>query len=92
MFTEDLTVFLNTGDFAIAATYDGSTTVNGIFDAEYADAFGVAGTSPAFTCRAADIPAAGVGNTLVVSGVTYRIRNRMPQDDGAVVILKLEAQ
>lgn len=92
MMTEDLTSFFDTGDFAIAATYDGTATVNIIFDNAYIDAVGISSVNPVAYARASDIPAAGVGKNLVVSGITYVIRNREPQDDGAVVLLQLEKQ
>jgi len=92
MFTEDLTEFLDTDDHAVAATYDGATTVNGIFDNAYVDVLGVASANPVFLCRAADVPAAGVSKTLVVSGTTYKIRNREPESDGSLVLLQLEKQ
>jgi len=92
MFTEDLRVFFNTDEHAIAANYNSGTTVNGIFDAEYVDFNGVAGSNPVFLCAASDVPVGGIGNTLVVNSITYKIRNRQPQDDGAVVLLQLEKQ
>ena len=90
MFTEDLTVFFDTDDFAIAATV-GSTTVPVIFDAEFIGALGVAGTNPVALAKASD-SAAAVGATIVISGTSYIIRVREPQDDGAVVLLQLERQ
>lgn len=92
MFSENTAQFLATADHAVAATYDGATTVNGIFDAAYLDGPGVAGTNPVFLCAAANVPVGGIGKTLLVNGVTYRIRNREPQDDGAFVLLQLEKQ
>lgn len=92
MFAESISDFFSTSDHAVAATYNGATTINGNFNAPYAEAFDVAGINPTFECAASDVPAAGVGNTLVVNAVTYRIRNRMPQDDGAWVVLDLEQQ
>lgn len=91
MFEEDLTAFFDTDELALAATYAGSTAVNVIFDAEYVEAFGVAGANPAALGRASDFPAGAVGNTLLISGTTYTIRNREPVDDGALVRLQLEA-
>lgn len=92
MFSEDLTAFFSTEDFAVAATYDGAAAVNVIFDNEYIEAAtGVSGTNPVALGQAADF-ASPVGKTLVVSGVTYRIRNARPLDDGAVVALDLEKQ
>jgi len=92
MFTEDMTAFFNASEFAVAATYNGSTTIYGNFNAPYAAALDVAGTNPTFECAASDVPASGVGNPLAVNSVTYKIRNRMPQDDGAWVVLELEKQ
>lgn len=89
-FQENVNQFFQTGDFAHAASYDGGTIVNGHFDAAYSDPTGsIASVSPMFECPAADIPAAGVGKTLIVDGVTYTIKNRIPLDDGAIVRLIL---
>lgn len=90
-FTEDLTVFLQTGDFATAATYDGSTSVNVIFDAAYIEQLGIAGTKPAALGLATDFPAAAVGKTLLIGSTTYTIKGREPLDDGAFVLLTLKA-
>jgi hypothetical protein len=89
MFTEDLTVFFQTGDFGVAATYDTTQTVNGIFDEPDFGQLGVAGTNPTFTCRAADVAANPTGKPLIVNAVTYAIRDIRPLDDGAVVVLEL---
>lgn len=91
-FTEDLGAFIDAADFAVTATYDGNTPVNVIFDAAYVDTFGIAGTNPVALCAAGDIAPAGIGKTLVVNSVTYKIRNRQPQEDGALVLLQLEKQ
>ena len=90
MFTENLDVFFNTGELATEATYDGSTSVNVIFDAAYLEQLGVAGTHPMALGKASDFPAACVGKTLLLNGTTYTIRTREPVDDGATVILALK--
>jgi hypothetical protein len=90
MFTEDLTPFFNTAEFAIAATI-GATAVPVIFDAAFLASLGVAGTNPAALAKTSD-SAAAVGATIVISGASYIIRGREPQDDGAVVLLQLEKQ
>lgn len=92
-FAEDLSVFFDSDDFAQAATYDGGAEpVYVIFDRAYVEAItGIVGTSPVALAQAADIPAAGVGKALVISGTTYTIRRREPHDDGAIVQLHLEA-
>jgi hypothetical protein len=78
-------------ELAEDATYDGATAVRVFFDAAYQEALGMAGTNPVALGKASDFPAAAVGKTLLVSGVTYTIRNREPVDDGALVRLQLEA-
>jgi len=93
MFSEDLSAFFNTADFALAALYNGAATVSVIFDSAYLTELGIAGTNPIALGKAADFPAAAaVGKTLVISGVSYTIRDRQPQDDGACVLLQLEKQ
>ena len=91
MFTEDLDAFLNEDEHAVAGTYDGATAVSVIFDNAYLEQLGVAGTRPLATGKATDFPAAAVSKTLVISGTTYTIRAREPTDDGAFVLLQLEA-
>lgn len=92
MFQEDVSAFFDSNALAVSATYDGSTTIKGNFNAGYAAAYDVAGVHPEFECAATAVPAAGVGKTLVVNSVTYKIRNRRPMDDGAWVVLDLEPQ
>ena len=90
-FTEDLAPFFDTDEFAIAATLQGGTTVNVIFDAEYLNELGMAGTNPVALAKTSDVAAGDVGKTLTISGTVYTIRDRQPQDDGATVLLQLTA-
>lgn len=91
MFTEDLSPFFDTDDFAIAATYNGNTTLNVIFDRAYVEAYtGIAGTGPVALVQTSTLPDANPnGKTLVISGTTYTIRAFEPHDDGAITQLKL---
>lgn len=91
MFTEDLAPFFDENDFATAATASWGGTVNVIFDNAYLEQLGVAGTNPVALAKAADVSAARIGQTLTISGTVYTIRNREPVDDGATVLLQLEA-
>ena len=90
MFTEDLTEFFSTSDFAVTATLAGSTSVNGIFDNASSPIAGgevdVEGTLPTFTCAAADVPAVAAGQTLSVNGTTYTIVAVHPDGTGVVVL------
>jgi hypothetical protein len=91
MFTEDLSVFFDTDDFAEDATYDTVNTIAVIFDRAYLEQLGmIASAEPTALTRAADVAADPTGKPLVIRGVTYTIRNILPQDDGAVVLLHLE--
>ena len=89
MFTENLDVFFNTAEFATAATYNGATTINVIFDRAYLSQLGVAGTNPVALAKASDVPANAVGKTLQIGADVWTIQDVQPQDDGAVVLLQL---
>jgi hypothetical protein len=94
MFTENLDDFLDTTyGLATAATLQGgaSGAVAGFLDAEYVDALGMAGTNPAFVCKAAAVAETDIGKTLTISSVAYTIKNRQPIDDGAFVRLQLQS-
>ena len=91
MFTEDLSEFFSSDDFAIDATV-GTVTIPVIFDASFLRALDVVSTvNPVALAKAEDDDAA-VGATITIDGTAYTIRNREPLDDGAVVLLQLEAQ
>lgn len=89
-FTEDLAAFFSTDDFAVAATYNGATPVNVIFDRAYLASFGiVSGANPVALCAASAVAADPTGKTLQIGATVYTIRDCKPQDDGATVLLEL---
>jgi hypothetical protein len=89
-FTEDLAEYFSEDDFAVIARYDGKRDVPVLFDAAYLETLGVQSTGPVAFGKSTDFPAATcIGKTLVVNGTSYTIRHREPQDDGAVVLLRL---
>ena len=93
-FAEDLTQFFDTDDFGVAATYNGSTTVNGIFDNGFSaigSQPGIEGSLPSFTCRASDVSGVVHGHTLVISGATYNIVGVHPDGTGVVMLALSEA-
>jgi hypothetical protein len=92
MFAEDLSLFFNEADFAVAATLQG-VAVSGILDEEYVEPLGnlVEGRAPVFTCRGADAPSVAHGQTLVVGARTFKVRGVEPDGTG-VVMLRLEEQ
>lgn len=89
-FTEDLTEFFGTDDFAITALLDGSTSVAGIFDnAALAIPGGeaaVEGSVPTFTCALADVPLVAQGQTLLVDETTYTVIAVHPDGTGVVTL------
>lgn len=91
-FTEDLTAFFDENDFAVAATYNGTTAVSVILDREYMQPGGhIAGANPVAWGKASDFTGTAVaGKTLAANGTTWTIRNKEPQDDGSIVLLELE--
>lgn len=77
------------GGLAEPATYEGGT-VPVHLDSEYFESVaGVAGSNPVAMGIATDF-ADPIGKSLVVNSVTYTIRNKRAQDDGAMVLLDLE--
>lgn len=97
MFTEDLTVFFQTDDFATAATYKAGgsgagVTVNVIFDNPDSTHFGLSGTNPTVLVKASDIASFSIADTLTIGATVYRFINQEPLDDGAVVRIQLEKQ
>lgn len=99
----DRATFLSADDFGVTATFTHSggsaTAVIGIFDNDYLDLevegeVGIASRSPRFVCRTSDLDDAGGandGDSLVVSGVTYKVRIVKPDGTG-MTEMKLEKQ
>ncbi len=92
-FAENLAPFFSVSDFAVEATWNGATSVIGILDLAYLEPLGnsVEGSAPIFTCALASLPTVKHGDTLVVAGVTYKVRGVEPDGTG-VVVLRLEKQ
>lgn len=91
-FSEDLSVFFDDAEFALTATLNGTVSGNVIVDRDYLRALGVVPSSdPQALAIASEYGTSCIEGTLVAGGTTYVIRDRQPQDDGAVVLLQLEA-
>jgi hypothetical protein len=97
MFTENLEAFEDTDALADEALYDGSTTLAGYFDDDYAEAqvglVGVQGTRPVFDCWAARVATRDAlpGKALVVNGNAYTIVRGEPHSTGRMrLILELD--
>jgi len=90
MFTEDLSVFMDTGDFAVTVTLDGSS-VDGILTLKPIESNFVQTNKPVFTYAKADSPSVTTGSTLVYDSVTYLVRNLEPDGTGMQMLI-LEMQ
>lgn len=88
-FAEDLSVFFDEADFAVAATLEG-VAVRGIFDEPYAEPLSgmVEGSSPTFVCRSADIPSVAHEQTLVIGARSFKVVGVEPDGTG-VTLLRL---
>ena len=96
----ELAIFFEANDFAVTASYtpQGGSSANilGIYDQEYLEldsggsvAFAI--NQPRFQCDTASVPSAAEGDTLVVSGINYKIVVVQPDGTG-VTTLVLEKQ
>lgn len=92
-FTEDMSLYFQTGDFGTAAVYSGTgATINGILDAEYDEAMGrVQASSPVFACATSSVASATHGQTLTVGATVYKIVGVEPDGTG-MTVLRLEKQ
>lgn len=88
MFAEDLASFFT--DFGVDATLNGEA-VRVIFDAAYVDPLGVESSGPVATLPTADAATVAHGQTLIVSGTTYKVRGVEPDGTG-ITLLRLERQ
>lgn len=67
----------------VTATIGAVTGVEGIFDKDYSDAFGITdGTRPVLLISATAAPAAAVGTSVTINAVTYTIAEIQPDGTG----------
>lgn len=93
-FTEDLSPFFNTDDFAVTATYTHASvgrTVNVIFDAVFADPLGIESNHPRAYGIESDFPDVAQDDTLSISGTTYKIKG-VHTDGTGIVAFRLQEQ
>lgn len=85
--TEDLSVFFDQDDHAVAAVLDG-TAISVIFENQYVEAFdGIATRQPVITAPSASFSAADTTSRLTVAGSTYRVRSVQPDGTGISRVL-----
>lgn len=90
MFAEDLSVFMDTDDFAVTATVDGSS-VEGILGNEFVLVDFIESKKPTFDCATADVVGVAHGGTVTVGSDTYKVRGIQPDGTGMTkLILELQ--
>lgn len=89
-FVEDFEAFFDTEDFAVIATFSG-TSVSGIFDESFMEVQGVEGFHPVFTCAQADVSSVAHGDSITIGGVVFHIQG-VQRDGTGMVALILEDQ
>lgn len=71
-FTEDLSAFLDTDDFADAATHGGSAK-NVIFDRSYLEQMGIQTSAPTALGRKSDWTGVAQGDAVVIRSTSYTV-------------------
>lgn len=87
-FTEDISAFLSTDEFAVTASIDGRL-VNVIFDNGYQDALSGLMESTQISCtgRTADLAASVQDTYLTIDYMTYRVNGNQPDGTGVTKLL-----
>lgn len=83
---DDRAEFLNTDDFAIAATYQGES-IDGIFGNQFFEVGGVESSRPTFLTTAAAVPNDPHGNTIVIDSINYLIVGHEPDGTGFITLI-----
>lgn len=76
----------------VTADFGGGVEVEGIFDAAYADVFGISGNRPVLRVTDADLDSGGIaaGDSVTINSVGYTI-SRIEADGTGMSLLVLEA-
>jgi hypothetical protein len=96
-FVEDLDLFFDESDFAVAAVFTRSNvllaTVKGNFDLPTADRgydqTMVAEDAPAFLCKTTDLATIRRGDAVTINAQAYKVELLQAEDDGAVTRVML---
>lgn len=86
---EDMDAYFDPDEFGVAATWSfNSATINGIFDAEYADPLGLfESVGPVFMCRSASFSDdAAQGQTLTINSTVYTMVEVRPDGTGMTLV------
>lgn len=97
---DDLDAFLNTDEFAVAATVrlqdGGARLVRGIFDDPFLNAqlgeYELDTTRPRLLCKEADVIGVGRGDLVDIQGRTYDVLTTAQPDGTGMALLELARQ
>jgi len=68
----------------------GSSTVRGIFQRPYLQTEGMESSDPTFDCMASDVPGIAAGATLIIGGVTLKVKRGGIEPDPVSGIVRLQ--
>lgn len=88
MFTEDVSAYFNTDEFAVDATV-GGVALRGIFDSAYAEALSMEGSGPVLRFATADKSNAAQGDAVVIGAASYTVAAVEPDGTG-ITLLRLQ--
>ena len=90
-FTEDLTIFFDTDDHAIAGSYTATgasaTTVNGILHDAYVEVGGMESVRLVFECATSDVSGAKQDDALTAESNDYLVAEVQPDGTGVTVLI-----
>lgn len=86
---EDLSVFFNIAEHAVDALWMGTTTLQVIFDNEFAQTLDAEGSNPVVLVATDDMSGVATGDALVIDSVSYTIEGIQPDGTG---LTRLELQ
>ncbi len=98
MMLEDFSAFLS--DFAVVCTLSNGVSIRGVFDNGAAgvsirgvfdngaaNSLNIIGSDPKLVCQSADVSTLTFGSTLSIQGVTYTVRQIMPDGFGITTLM-----
>ena len=85
MMDSDIDLFLNTDEFAVVATFNG-TSINILFDKEPADTF----LLDTCLCKSSDVSTITTSSTFIINGTTYTASSWLSENGMTKVILNVQ--
>lgn len=82
--TEDISDFFDDNEFSVVALWKGTTSVNVIYDHEYTEQFGAAGSNPIVIGDINSLPGVARGDSLNIDSVSYTIETIEPDGTGLI--------